>query len=571
MPALKLRLATQPLRGDIGYYLAQDWGNTPDESTAFNAGISIEPERIDVGPDRRDEVEVPMPGGPKLYQIAQPRRTLSIDLSAMPAADTRVLTHMLRSGRPLSVGAWYDRTTEIMGHFGGLDPDGGVSAGLLEVGDADNSLLIRRATTGVGHANEYVEHPVSGPNLMRALPDKLNGAKQPKIVPGMIGSAILLESSRTNIAVRRLGTPGAACWQRGGTAIVDRTGVLLHNFAKSGMTADAGYIPFTTQRADFLDSGTQTVSISVEHSASTWARGDGQIEFGWYQGGVFQNGTVYTLNDRWQQLIHRFTPTAASGSLRLAILSAWGRTVHLHVAGCQLEAGAGPTSFLDSASGTTQSDSISLPQTLPMASGFTWIFWLKYRFDSDDKYLFSISGPSALVNALIDGLTLVYTYNGASNVNAPHGLVDGAWSQVAIVQRAPSSSEGTGTSRAKITLFANGLPLTTFFATSLPTYYPTLNPHSIEIGSDRGNASPLLAGLNMPLDAVRLDARPWSDQEILDDYLLRSDPVMQALLEKIQGRYFMPDVEYSPNGPFIDRLQTRLRLIEVHTATQSVF
>lgn len=580
---LLLPIRVQPyalLQGDwIAQPIANADANDGTQDAAFNQlHLAATPEQLEFLPEDWGVVEVPLLGGrTKTYRVGPHRKRLRLRLGGLSAADVVKLDWMLRSGRPWAVGAWFDSSTHWMSHFGGLGTENSSFEGLGEVGDTDFDQVVRR-DSGASYA-EYLPSPLAGENQLRQLGLNSLGHKRPKIVPGMIGSAIQLDPIRSggNIAAARKNQGGTNIWSvTGGGALNQRhfsTSVPLGagNSNHVNLPKASG-----SPAADYVETGTQTVTNGLGSVASVWARGSGSIRLGWFEAGTLKTETsAVTLTHDWQRVVLYFTPTAGTGTLRVYSGSTTAGAL-AQLAMCQIEKGDTYSSFMDHATTHTVSDAVYISDVLNTSAGFTMVWWVKWRYDGETKCLFSLvmsGGSDVWAELLWPGPKARFYYNGSGNYVeqdlSGQGLVDGQWVQLALVVL-NGGNGGTGP-RLTALWYCNGSQLTSQDVASAQGFYPGTSNSGIYLGADAGRGVPLGKALCMPLDAFRLDERPWTAAEVLEDYQLRTDPGVQSVLAQLQGRYFRPSINRAPHGPFLDIQNVTIDLVEIDTRRQSVY
>ena len=552
------RLALKPYVFASGATLAKRQGY---EDYAYSNGAGIGAAAFHLRPEQAIEVENRrMDGNAVLYQLGRPKKQLSIDLSHVSAAKLATVLAMLRSGRPLAVGAWYDDSTHWMSHFGGVD--GRLGYGVAQVGYNASTMGVRRDLA----AADYVQHPYAGANVL--LRPATAPYVLPKIVPGMIGGALLCETNRFNRAVRRVATVGAPIFSVVGSAQTVVTSVLDSCLVSLTAATQILYLPYTGVAASthYCKSVTETgVLTGNANTVTVWARGSGSFQMAWYQSGTqVAISNSLQLTDDWQPFSLTFTPST-TGEVRLFCDVAGGSgSAQMQVACYQIEDGAGGTSFMDYTSAGTNGDCLQIVDS-PAPAGLTYAAWFKYRNDNDVKYLFSMSGTGGNYYLTVQGTTVTFNF-GASSIQATiSSALAGTWVQLVLT----IGGGATTLVPAVAKVYINGAQ-----ANQGDIQYPLQVPsgstdNTLYLGSSRALGSGL--GFNMPLDSFRIDERPWTAAEVLDDYALRSDAGMQMFLSQVQGRYFKADLTSSPAaGVFTDVHDGDLSLREIETLAQSV-
>jgi len=565
MEPLLLRVSTAPLRLTAGTWLAATAGGINSDAgtqeAEFSQSVEIEPTAISVEADDPNTVEVPVYGGdPRFYPNGLPRRRLGVDVSAVDVASLRVLYRMLRSGRAVSVGAWHDDSTLWMSRFGGQALDGDAFVGVAEVGDCAAGQVARRSVL------DYVPSPMAGANLVRSVAADAYSNPRPKIVPGMIGSAISLCGARRNLAAPRFPTTGTPVFTKVGSTLGGVNAYLRHNFLKA-VPGEAYTIPYSSPFNDGVEVPSTTISASTRYTISVYARGQGAVTLAAMNGFSVIGQQTHNLADDWQRLAVEFTSQGGQTAVRFRVSSAGaGATVQL--AGLQIEAGYGTTDFLDSGAALTTADAVLIRETLP-ASAWSMVWWVKHRTDNNTNVLFSTNlGASGDVFAYVQSDVLTLTVGSlVVSRTLPAGLA-GQWVQLAVVFGGAMSSGST----ARAALYCNGQLLGSVANGAGLNFYPAASTqHTTYLGSDAGLGSPSGAGLNMELDRFRLDARAWTAADVAADYRRLTDPGIAGLLEVLEGRYFRASASFNPRGPFLDSLFQRLTLTEVGVARAGVY
>lgn len=562
MSDILLNLRTQPTFLSSGDWIAQT--AAAYGANNLNAGISVPIEDIQILPDTPNRVLRNLQDGTsRITHLGRPRRNLRVSTD-LTLAQMEELNRMLDSGRPLAVGAWFDESTHWMSHFGGQGFEASVSAGLGEIGDTDYDTCLRRDNT------DYAPDPFVGDQRLSQRPQTVLSKNTPKIVPGMVGGAILLESARANIAVKRKAASGSGIWTTAGNAIKQRCLVGPPIEPQAGQT-EYIILPYDGSTS-YVKSGTQTVVAGLPYCISIWVRGTGQILLGAYEGGAAQvllgSGV---LDHRWRRLtLTGYTAGSTSMEVRIrAELTGGGTPAAIETFGLQIEQGYGPcASFMDySTAPTTRGDGIQTSDQM-VWTGYTFIFWLKWRNDNDEKYLYSVGNAGTNHYALIQGTAIALVYKTGSQktffITPP---TDGSWVQIGITYR----SGITGANKAAVSCFVNGVQIgqqEISDAIGLNGNEPSNN--IFYVGCDIGLASPTYKALMMPLDSGRLDERVWSAQEFADDYALRTNPGYQRLMNLFEGRYFDAQVSATDQGNNLDQWRVTLDLKEIDIRRQSV-
>lgn len=552
------RLALKPYVFASGATLAKRQGY---EDYAYSNGVGIGAAAFHLRPERAVEVEnARMDGNAVLYQVGRPKKQLSIDLSHVSALKLATVWAMLRAGRALAVGAWFDDSTHWMSHFGGVDARAGY--GVAQIGYNASTMCVRRDAA----AADYIQHPYAGANVL--LNRSNSPYVSPKIVPGMIGGALLCETNRFNRAVRRVATVALPIFSVVGSAQTVVTSVLDSCLVSLTANTQILYLPYTGVAASthYAKSVTETgVLTGNANTVTVWARGSGSFQMAWYQSTtqVAISGSLLLTED-WQPYSLTFTPST-TGEVRLFCdVTGGSGSAQVQVACYQIEDGAGGTSFMDYTSPGTNADCIQITDS-PAPTGLTYAAWFKYRNDNDVKYLFSMGSTGGNYYLTIQGTTVTFNFGAASLSGTLSGALAGTWVQLVLTIGGGASSIVP----ARAALYANGALLNSADA-NVPLQVPSgVSENTLYLGSSRALGSGL--GFNMPLDAFRVDERVWTAAEVLDDWTLRSDAGMQTFLSQVQGRYFKAEVTANPAaGVFTDVHDGDISLREIETLAQSV-
>lgn len=344
------RLALKPYVFASGATLAKRQGYA---DYAYSNGIGVGSAAFHLQPDEAVEIENRrMDGNSVLYQLGLPKKRLTIDLSHVATSRLATLWKMLRAGRPLAVGAWFDESTHWMSHFGGVDSRLGY--GVAQIGYNASTMGVRRDL----NAADYIPHPYAESNVL--LRPNTAPYVLPKIVPGMILGAILCETNRWNRAVRRTQSVGAPIFTAVGSAQAVATSVLDSCLASVNTTTQILYLPYHLSAASthYVETQTETSVLTANpNTATVWARGSGTFQMAWYQTTtqIAISGSL-TLTKDWQPYTLTFTPTT-TGKLRLFCDVAGGSgSAQMQVACFQIEDGNGGTSFMGYATPGTNAD-----------------------------------------------------------------------------------------------------------------------------------------------------------------------------------------------------------------------
>ena len=251
MEPLLLRVSTAPVRLASGTMLAAAAGgvlaDAGSQDAEFNGSLELEPTALSVEEDDPNGVEVPTYGGDsRFYPNGPPRRRLSVDVSAVDSATLRTLYRLLRSGRALSVGAWHDDSTLWMSRFGGQSQDGDLFVGVAELGECTSGQVLRRSVF------DFAPTPTAGFNVMRQVPADAYSNARPKIVPGMVGTAVSLSGARRNLAAARFASSGVALFTKFGGTVGGVNAGLRHGFLKA-VPGEAYNIPWVSLYNDGVE------------------------------------------------------------------------------------------------------------------------------------------------------------------------------------------------------------------------------------------------------------------------------------------------------------------------------
>jgi len=564
MVPIVFNLRTQPAREVGGVYVATRaptahyFGgptNDFDLGQDLNEGVDVQPSDIQIAPRQNMTTVRLRDGSERSTEKGPPRVNATVSLSCLTTDDLKAIYRIIRSGRPVALGAWYDTSTMFMSHFGGYGLEGENFAGTGEVGYSLNYTIRRDETGKLG----YYEHPIAGAErLYNRMLTYLGTGVVPKIVPGMIGSAVLLESARVNKALTRLnsGTYIFPTLTAGISRIVGNISSLPVGLPHTlRYQYDVTPYPGTV----YAETGTQTLTNGVLHYAYIIARGNGTAILEWYEGGVVKaTGTGVTLSDVPQKVGVAFTTTSTTGTLRLSGLGL------VSVEACQIEVGAAPTSFMDysTAPSPVRGDAIGMLEGF-VWPGFTLQTYVKWRNDADEKYWFiatTAAGATALYAKIVGTDLKVQLGTTEHTLSLGSPVVD-AWTHIGLTYEKATAAGGLCTIRA----WCNGAQTASINVTA--THSP--NTFSFWLGNNSTSFSG--KSLNMAVDSARLDARVWTAAQMASDYALRTDPGAQAILTFLQGRYFNIVSQIATQSRNTEFWDMALSLEEADVRRQSVF
>lgn len=567
MEPLLLRVTTAPVRLSSGTWLGAAAGGVSadagSQDAEFTGSLELEPFALSVEEDEPNGVEVPVYGGdPRFYPWGRPRRRLAVDLSALDINQLRQLYRLLASGRALSVGAWHDDTTLWMSRFGGQAQDGELFVGVAEVGDCAAGQVVRRSTF------DYSPTPAAGFNVMHTTPADAATNPRPKIVGGMVGTAISLGGARRNLAGTRMASGTTPAFTKFGGTVGGVNAGLRHNLVKAA-PGEAYNIPWVTTYNDGIEIPSSAVTAGTTYTWSLYARGSGDILLAALNGFSVVAQAPATLTDDWQRFTVTFTAQGGQTAVRFRVYSSAGGA-SIQVSAAQLEVGNGPTDYLDTGTNAATPDAVVIRETLP-ASGFTMVFWLRHVSNNDIRMLFSTYlGAAGDVLAYLFQDTVTFQVGSTTTTRALPAGQGGQWMQLVLTFGGATSLGGSTT--ARIQVYANGQQLGgNVFGAGLNLYPAASTVHTTYLGSDAGSAAPAGYGLNTELDRFRLDGRIWTAAEVAADYRRLTDPGICGLLELVEGRYFRAGLGWAPRGPYLDTPATRLQLVEVAASRAGVY
>ena len=557
------------------------------EALAENRGFDPGCNPFQILPDTPNEVRFRLANNTeKVYPLGLPLRNIRLNYTQLDVDEARKLDWVLRNARPISIGANFDKHTQWMSNFGGIGQE---LKGVAEVGYCDNAQVIRRDRDLADDEIDYVPHIQAGYNAMIGDKQDADGNWLPKIVPGMIGGAALFENGfRCNLAARRYSasaiTTAQQLWPNNSGG--GHTHTVVGSAVPTPMAIGSDYVDHIIIAPDsngtpvwpsnrWVATADQTGLTGLTICISVLARGSGGMTIGWAEGSTEADYEDFTLTEDWQWFTLRGVVPTATGRVRLhGGNAAQNSAGYIETRALQIEEGSGPSaSFMDydAISGSPVTDCIHIPEAIN-PHGFTFVFWVKYRDDDDDKVLFCYypDGTSDQMILTIRGTDLVLEDMAASTsetLDCFAGIADDTWVQIVMVR-----SPGLLTPHFNRTqLYVNGAEVDDYENATRNEVALGSDPH-LYIGGDGGTSYAVADGgsLNIPMDSCRLDSRVWTAAEVLADYELRSDSGMQNFLQMVQGRYFKPSQSYTPVGPFTDMYGGSMDLREVDVRRQTV-
>ena len=390
------------------------------------------------------------------------------------------------------------------------------------------------------HPNTAWESPVMGAEQL--MTGNANDPEIMRLVPGMIGRAALLESDKIQYA------NSAGAWSSGGATVASTGGSNTPFGPGYTLLLDATDFPIYT--------ATSSVSAGSYH-CMIYMRGSGTVRLEAENFDGSADGPDVVLTDQWQKTSVSFT-TSSAGGIQPRIRERTGTDKALvQVSMPSVSSGLYPLSAIDSAKTPSNPDKIFLDTTIPAAGGgMTWVFWWKKHEANHAEHAYFASWQDGASNRWIRINNGVYNINVAGVAHGATSVAPaGSWVQLVV------RLEITSLSDFKTRIHENGVSIGG--GTQASPVIP-IGDNGIYIGSDLGFGSPTGVGLNSALDSVRLDASLWTNQQILDDYTMRSDPGIQALLSHTAGRLFqMTSVPQGFLGPYTDQIVGDLVLEEV--------
>lgn len=449
----------------------------------------------------------------RAFRINPDRIGLAVNLDYLTGSAIRDLYRVWQLGKPVAFTPWWDQWTLWCSTFGQLEP----GAGIAEIGSNLATNITPRLAGGDLYTARY-DHQDKGWLTRLAVGEKV------KLVPGMIGNAILLERKATN---RAAANPS---WSTGGNAFV--------------RTADDGNNDMGHTKFFYSDGGaTATASLTqtgltngVRYTAYVWAKGTGQLRII----GGSTNGTMVTLSpNKWQLVWVTWTSSGTSQTITLAPNIGSGVGCLATFTSLQVEEGDTPTSYMDPAiTPPTQADELKIPTgQLGRSVDLTIAMWVRRTYSPAGAFKYLWSSNDGGVDAYIRQSTtniievnLINTLMATTNLGAPTG----AWEQIVVTRAFNTSNQ-----RLESAVYHNGV-LKVSASTSPPvsSYQVSTFPNGMWIGSDRGLVSPNNYGWDQPIDRFRVDGRAWTLQDVEDDYELHRRDAIRGFLAHTQGRLF---------------------------------
>jgi hypothetical protein len=527
----------------------QEFSTTPGlanrrtmKSTGFGFDETIE---IDLGQDapfipelnvRGRDVITPRLVGPA--RMARPLRELMrlrIQVEAWTGVEWAKLHQILTTQRLVAFTPNWGPRTWWASTFGGLEEGGGFA----EVGDSPSTQFTGR------HANDIWPSPRSGPNALVTGVTAL-----PKLVPGMIGNAIRLEGKRLNYA----NTVGGNGWTTVVSGIVEDAASEGESNSPHGPST---YVQLDASTSALAKWAATASRPSGNYVASAWVRGQGNIYLQVVTGvGTFQ-GTAVTLDrDNWQLIEVSWNQGSASIISAEVRNNSGAEQAMFHIGPPMVEDGLTPTSLQESGASPSTGDLLFINDEMVSGAGMTWVFWYKANpFTHSESSWFATwkdGGASRYIR--INGTN--YSAMVAGTIaNATTLRVANEWTQLVVVFK----SQGTAGVGPVVQMWENKVLRSTTTQTALT--FP-IGDAGIYIGGDKGFAANN-EGLNHDLDSVRIDSHAWTQEDVENDYDMKKDVGVAALLAQTAGRLFrVAQVPKGYRGPFTDQVVGDLILEE---------
>jgi hypothetical protein len=575
----KLRVHLAPIRDEsYGYRssnLLGQYAGSFNEAHGESDGVELDSGIVSFDPDTPGTIENELLDGTgRVNRVSMPRRNLVIDVSGLDADQWARLDRLLATGRPLAVGAWFDESTRFMSHFAGLD---NFFKGVAEIGRCTNSQVIRRDQQYGDALSDLWPHDIGGYNTMRGSVYDADGNVIPKIVRGMIGNAILLESPAWNAYGSSTPSVGSSLWPNNsgaGHADVRAEATFYRPLAGGGYVTHIA-IGCDSAGERYVESGNvslpDTSSVGgVGYCPAILARGSGTFRLQWINAGTVDNAETFVLTDK-VQLFPLYNCGGNPGDTRRLRISAGGSVgtsaVHMEFFGRMLVPGQLiPTAW--PRAGTAPSpvvvDGITVDDSAPWA-GYTVVVWFRWNLQDMQNALYAVEGLGFVHWLYWRGYDLFFEHQGGSEdevTDAFLNIEENSWVQVVMTSEAPTTSPYW----YKRKFYVNGVLKATSQQAVDTTALVASGAQSFKIG--HGGSQPWWAA-NAPIDAFRLDARIWGAAEVAKDWETRSDTGMQTILQKLQGRYFALSHDMSPQAVFIDKMRGIIRLRQVDIRLQS--
>ena len=457
-------------------------------------------------------------------------KRIRISVEAWTGVEWAALDKIMTTQRLVAFHPVWDKWTWWASSFGNPIND----QGLAEVGDTPVSQYTRRADREQGPSR------FGTGALVEATSGQIPAAV--KLVPGFIGHAILLESGGQNYAntASHWGTPTGPGEQQNAS-----------DGPSASITADYLRLPASA----FSTFPATSSRPSGDYAASCWVRGQGTITLQAFTGvGTFKGSDVI-LTDDWQLAEVSWNQGSAS-VIAMRLVEEDANEAMVHASCPQVEDGLFPTSIMQAGIGLKTADELKITDDLNPGAGLTFVFWYKTGPATHLQDIFFASWEDGGADRYIRKNGVNYQTNiGGTSVSGISSIGNNVWTQLAVVfEMLPA----TGPS---VRVYENGVHKSTGIQTALT--FP-IGDAGVFIGSDRGLGTPAELGLNHPLDSVRIDSRPWTAQEILDDYEMRTDAGVAAFLAHTAGGLFrVASVPKGFRGPFTDQVIGDLVLEEV--------
>lgn len=467
-------------------------------------------------------------------RVARPLNSLKrirIQVEAWTGVEWAVLDKIMATQRLVAFHPVWDKWTWWASSFGNPEND----QGLAEVGDTPVSGYVKRAR------RESVPSRWGTGALVEETTNQVPGVV--KLVPGLIGHAILLESGGQNYAntAQHWGTPTGPGEQENAS-----------DGPASSITSDYLRIP-AGEKSVFPATSSRP---SGDYAGSCWVRGQGTVFLQAFTGVGTFTGDEVVLTDEWQFIEVSWTQGSPSIVAAEIVEHTTTDEAMVHVSAPQVEDGLFPTSIMQAGIGLKNADELKITDSLNSGAGLTFLFWYKTGHATHLQDIFFLSWEDGGADRYIRKNGVNYQTNiGGTSVTGISSIGNNVWTQLAVVFR---MLPATGPA---VQVYENGKLKSTGIQTALT--FPVADA-GLYVGSDRGLGTPANLGLNLPLDSVRIDSRAWSTQELLDDYEMRTDAGVAAFLAHTAGRLFrVGSVPKGFRGPFTDQVIGDLVLEEV--------
>jgi len=575
----KLRVQLAPLRDDSYGYRASNllgqYSGTFNEAHGESDGVELDSGIVSFDPDTPGTIENKLLDGTgRVNRVSLPERNVTIDVSGLDAAEWSRLDRLLATGRPLALGAWFDSSTRFMSHFAGIDKH---FKGVAEVGRCHNGQVQRRDQQYGDALSDLWPHDIGGYNTMRGSVYDADGNIIPKIVRGMIGNAILLESPAWNGFATSTPGSGATLWpNNSGAGHTDvRTLATFYRPLPGGGWVDHIAIGCNNageryvESADFVLPDVTGLGLAG-YCPAILARGSGTFRLQWISAGSVINADVFNLSDQ-VQIIPLFNCPGGAGDTRRLRISAGSSAgtsgVNMECFGRMLVPGQLiPTAWPRATTfpSPIESDGITVDDVPPWA-GYTVVVWFRWNLQDSQNALYSVEGLGHRHWLFWRGLDLFFERDDGSTDTVTDcflGVDENEWVQVVMTSEASDESPYW----YKRSYYVNGVLFNTRKDSVNTEVLASTGAHSFKIGHGGGED---YWAANAPMDAFRLDGRVWTAAEVAKDYETRKDPGMQAILQKCQGRYFVLTHSMDPQAVFYDKMKGLVRLRQVDIRLQS--